>query len=239
MTPHSDIDCARGCLMRGHHTPDCTHTSECPDTCSDHCNGCLPRQAETGNYCWRCTSKFRDALNEIAGLTGYLEALPEGRLATRHNDESTADRRPTKVDQMSLSPAHDELDETQTWVYSWALNLADDLKQRGPFKYRRDGLPDTRRVDAHIKYLLEHITEALSAYWHADLYDEALKLRKRLQLVTGMDQLVHRLNEPCPTCDRRSLTREDGADKVICQNRDCLRVWTEAEYARLAHVAAS
>lgn len=236
---HRNLDCARGCLMAGHHTPDCTHTNECPDTCTDHCEGCLPREAETGNYCWRCTNKFRDALNELCGLTQYLKALPEGKLAARNGDRSTSDRRATKVDQMSPSPAYDELDEVEAWVFSWALNLADDLHQVGPFRYRKDGIPDTTKVDVHTNYLTSHITEVLSADWHEDIYGEALKLRRRLELVTGQDQLVHRINEPCPTCDRRTLTREDGADKVICRNHDCNRVWTEAEYARLAHVAAS
>jgi hypothetical protein len=37
----------------------------------------------------------------------------------------------------------------------------------------------------------------------------------------------------------KSLTRQDGAGQVECQNQDCRRIWHENEYANLAHVAAS
>lgn len=234
----NNIDCANGCLTRGRHIPECTHTDQCPADCTDHCEGCAPKPAETGHYCWRCTNRFRDALKALPELEHSALAMPGGKLITRRRDHA-ADRRPTKVDQLSPAPAIDEADEVASWAYAWALTLADHLHHRGPFIYERSGIPRRQNTHRHITYLLNNIDTVLCAYWSADIYTEATNLERQLRRTTGQDRLVHRIKAPCPSCDQRTLTREDGAEKVTCANRDCNRVWTEDEYARLALVAAS
>lgn len=231
-------DCARGCLIRNKHIPGCDHTHECPHDCPNHCDGCSPKPAETGNYCWRCTNTFRANLTELPDLIDAAAAMPAGRLMTRAKDHHTSDRRPTKVDQMSPSPAHDAADEATTWTYQWALTLADHLHHKGPFTYQRNGIPKMNHR-TFVAYLLGNIDTVLTAYWSGDIWDETRTLHRRLTQATGRDQLTHRIKDPCPSCDHRTLQREDGASKVICRNRDCNRVWTETEYARLAVVAAS
>lgn len=232
-------DCARGCLIHGQHIPGCPHTNECPTDCPNHCEGCAPREAETGNYCWRCTTKLRDALNALPELAVEAHNMPGGRLATTSN-HANADRRPTKVDQLSPSPAVDEVDDVCDWAYTVAVDIADHLGHRnGPFTYRQDGTPHKWALTQHVNYLTNNIDAVLSVEWADDIYENAIGYARRLRLRTGTDQLVHRIKDRCPTCNQRTLTREDGADKVICRNINCNRVWTEDEYARLAVVAAS
>lgn len=231
-------DCTRGCLLTNQHIPDCTCTHECPDH-PGHCEGCLPKPATVGHYCDRCAGKFRDALTAIPELAALTAGMPGGRLVTKAGDIHTADRKPTKVDQLSLSPAWDEADDAITWAYKWALLVADLNGDTGPFKYAINGLPAVRYVTTHITYLTNRLTQLLTDDYHEEIYTEALGLRRRLELATGTDRLEHRIKDRCPTCDQRTLAREDGASKVVCRNRDCNRVWNEDEYQRLAHVAAS
>lgn len=231
-------DCARGCLLHNRHTPNCTCTPECPDH-TNHCEGCAPKPAETGHYCHRCTEKFRTALVEIPDLAAHLYGMPNQQLATRGHDQATADRTATKVDQISPSPVMDELDEVQQWAYRWALTVADTSADTGPFHYRIDGVPVTSYLSTNIRYLSNRLTRILTDDYHTDLYEETLRWRHRLELITGRDRLEHRIKDPCPSCGQCTLLREDGAAKVICRNNNCNRVWTEAEYSYLARVAAS
>lgn len=229
-------DCARGCLLHNQHIPGCPHTNECPTDCPTHCDGCAPRPAETGNYCWRCTNKFRDALNALPELTAATAGMPGGKLFTA---STNTDRKGTRVNQPSPSPACDEADEVCDWAYTVATDIADHLGHQGPFTYRTNGIPHKGFITQHVTYLTNNIDVVLAVEWAEDIYDNAIGYARRLQLRTGKDQLVHRIKDRCPTCNQRTLTREDGAAKVVCRNRDCNRVWTEDEYARLAVVAAS
>lgn len=233
-------DCTRGCLLTGQHIPDCTCTNECPDH-HDHCEGCLPKPAVVGRYCQRCADKFRDALTAIPDLAATTAHMPGGRLVTKAGDIHTADRKPTKVDQLSLSPAWDEADDAITWAYKWALLVADLNGDAGPFTYTTAGLPavNLATITTHITYLANRLTQLLTDDYHDEIYTDTLNLRRRLQHATGTDRLEHRIKERCPSCNQRTLTREDGASKVVCRNNDCNRVWHEHEYQRLAHVAAS
>ncbi|KNX38087.1 hypothetical protein [Luteipulveratus halotolerans] len=165
--------------------------------------------------------------------------MPGGRLITRTNTD-TPDRRATKVDQHSPAPAIDEVDDVCDWAYDIALAIADHLGHKhGPFRYRVDGVPVKWALTQHITYLTNHVDTVLGVDWHETTYDDAHRYARRLQRRTGTDDLIHRIRERCPSCDQRTLTREDGAGKVLCNNRDCQRIWTEDEYARLAVVVAS
>lgn len=231
-------DCARGCTEQNQHVTDCLCTAECPDH-RDHCDGCLPVDAQIGNYCQPCAGKWRDALDDLTNLIPLVAGMPEGRLSTGGRDTATAWRQASGTRHPSLSPALDEADEAMWWLYSWAETLADQLQHAGPFRYTEAGIPVAREVTTHAQYLRAHADAALSADFHEDLYTETLAWRKRLERATGSDRLTHRIRERCPSCNQRTLLRDDGAGKVICANRDCNRVWYEGEYDWFAHVAAS
>jgi len=225
-------DCARGCVTLDHITT-CLCTNQCPDRAHAHCSGCLPRQAVVGHYCQRCADKFRDALRTIPELVLYVA---NGRTIRKQTAGDTS-RRITKVDQQSPSPAWDTSDEVILWAASWAWVVA-GRPGYDPVRYSNAGLP-IRELTSSISHLTNRLTQALSDDYHAELYDETITLHRRLIYTTGRDELTHRLKEPCPSCDHRTLIREDGADWVECRNKDCRRRWREDEYATLAHVAAS
>lgn len=230
-------DCTRGCTLHGQHNTTCTCTPECGQH-DNHCAGCTPRRADVGHYCQKCADTLRGALTQIPTLTLYAATLPEGRLMSQKVAGDTM-RRATKVDQMSPSPAWDTADEMVWWAHTWALTIADSLNEAGPFKYRTTGVPRPM-LSPSINFILARFTQVLSNEDYCDdLYTETLHLRKNLTRLTGRDAAQDRIKEPCPSCDRRTLIRENGSDKVECRNVDCARVWFEDEYARLAHEAAS
>lgn len=241
-------DCARGCTRHGHHTPTCTCTPECP-THNGHCDGCAPRPATTGRLCQPCTTRITDALTGtthtnkrtgqetwtpgIAQLAAALTQLENGRLNTPHTDTDTTRR--TNVAHHTPSPAWDTAEEVAQWALRMALACADANHHAGPFTYRPDGVPALTTA-ANLNYLRANLT------WYAttmptDLYDETVQTHRGLLNALGVQQLTHRLPEPCPSCDHRTLTRDDGTEYVTC--RHCGRIWTMAEFDWLARSATA
>lgn len=226
--------CIRGCISR-HHQPDCTCTPECGEH-TDHCEGCAPSLAVIGHLCGRCAGRTRDALRAIPELTVHAASRTDGRLSPLHVETDTT-RHGSKPHAPSPSPAWDTAEEVFQWALLTARACADENQHRGPFRYRTDGVPAR-----NLTQLVAYITANLG--WYAEdipveIYEEATGWQRQLTRLAGMDRLTHRLKEPCPTCDRRTLIREDGSNMVECRNRDCGRIWREGEYDFLAHVAVS
>lgn len=226
-------DCARGCILHNNrHQPGCYCTRKCSDYQDhDHCYGCQP---DVGHYCQKCADQFRDSLRSIPQLVTQVAQQP--RLITKQSTGDTS-RRSTKVDQQSPSPAWDLADEIIQWAQAWAWVVA-GRPGYDPVRVDNAGIP-VREISACITHISNRLTQALTESYHMDIWDETTEYARRLELVTGLDRLTHRLKEPCPSCGLRTLTREDGADHVRCANRTCGRTWTEGEYDNLAHVAAS
>jgi len=225
-------DCARGCLLYGLHTPDC------PD--NDQCDGCLPRQAEIGNYCQKCAFKLRDTITALPNLIAGLYRMPGGQLAPPdrvNNGDPT--RRATKVDQISPSPALDAADEAARWLHSWAIDIADQLSERGPFEYTRTGIPvPNPRTEA--RYLTSRLSQLCAHPAINDLTDEALTFQHTMTRTTGTDEADQRIPTPCPECGRRTLMRPNGEDYVTCRNQKCGRAWSSDHHGILAReVSAS
>jgi hypothetical protein len=224
-------DCARGCLLYGLHTPDC------PDT--ETCDGCLPRPAEIGHYCQKCAFQLRDTIDALPALIYDVRTMPGGQLAPfdkTNNGDST--RKATKVDQMSLSPALDTSDEAARWLHSWATDLADMLAERGPFQYRRDGIPEPDPL-REARYLTSRLAQLCAHPVVNDITDEAKKLKHRLTRDAGTDRADQRITKVCPHCERRTLMRPNGEDYVICRNRDCAAVWQVDQLGLLAREHAA
>jgi hypothetical protein len=232
-------DCARGCLLYGLHIPGCGCTLECPEH-EPHCEGCLPREAEIGHYCQKCAFNLRDAIDALPPLIRDVHALPGGSLAPPdrpNNGDPT--RRSTKVDQISPSPAHDTADEAARWLHSWAIAVADELSDRGPFEYRRDGIPVPNPA-AEARYLTARLAHVCASGYANDLTDEARQLRHRLMRAAGADNADQRIAKPCPHCGRRTLMRPNGEEFIQCRNRECAAAWASDELGLLAReVAAS
>ena len=227
-------DCARGCTSLDHITA-CLCTNQCPTRAHNHCTGCLPRAAIIGHYCQKCADKFRDALYEIPDLVTQLAQHP--KMVTKKTSGDTS-RRATKVDQMSPSPAWDFADEVILWAASWAYIIAAGPGYDPSTYHPVTGLP-MRNLTRSISHITNRLTQALTEDYHADLYEETLTFNKKLTFATGMDRLEHRLKDRCPTCDQRTLVRDNGQSFVKCRNRSCGAIWGESEYKRLALVIAS
>lgn len=228
--------CAAGCTYRGRHETGCGCTTDCPKH-DGHCQGCLPRRADVGRLCQRCYDNTRDALRVIPDLTASAAARTDGQL--------NLPKRPTadgihaiNSTPASPSPAWDTADDVITWAWTWAEAAADHLRHAGPFTYTTTGLP-ARILTPCCAYLAAHLERLADWDCAADLAQETTRLAHSLERVSGRDELTHRLKgSRCPSCDQQTLIRHDGAGKVECRNRDCRRVWTEAEYAYLARTAS-
>jgi len=244
-TPPHVHACVRGCTTRNH-TDDCLTSTWCPDhtlACRgcqprphNPCRGCVPSETKVGHYCQECADKFRTNLRDIPHLVTQVAQLPGGRIAHKQSAGDQT-RRTTQVDQTSPSPAWDTADEVIRWAQAWAF-IVSGRREYDPIRYDIAGLPvaDLTSAVAHIS---NRLTQALTEDYHAALFEETTNLHRRLVMATGTDELTHRIKEPCPSCNQRTLIRDDGADKVECRNRRCKRRWAEHEYANLAHVAAS
>lgn len=226
--------CIRGCTTHGRHNPPCTCTHECPDH-PNHCPGCQPTPADTGQWCRHCTTRILQNLTDIPDLTRQAAAREDGLLpAGRRNTQTT--RRPKQTSR-TTSPAWETADEIINWAIAWTDITADHLHQQGPTRYTITATPG-RNLTACITYLRTNIT-TLATHHPQDFYNETTQTHSRLIYATGSDHLTHRIPERCPSCDHKTLIREDGSDRVTCRNRDCGRIWREEEFEFLAHVAAT
>lgn len=226
-------DCTRGCLLYGQHHQSCLCTAECPDH-EPHCEGCLPREAEVGHYCQRCAFQLRDTIDGLPPLIGTVRLMPGGALA-QPDRPNTGDptRRATKVDQISPSPALDAADEAARWLNGWAVAVADELAERGPFEYRNDGIPNPNPA-TEARYLTSRLPHLCSSAYAGDLHDEAKQLMHRLTLAAGADRADQRIPTPCPHCERRTLMRPNGEEHIQCRNPKCASVWQSSELGLLA-----
>lgn len=210
------MNCARGCTYPG-------ADSE-------------PMPAITGHLCHRCAAATRTAIRGLPDLAVQASAHRDGRLTPGREDEPTG-RRAVNPDPASPSPGWNLTDEILRWLYKTAESHADAARSRGPFRYRLDGVPTPQNAVQLAGYILDNLD------WYAtvipnDIYDEATGLHARSERASGRDEFMQRIKKPCPSCDRRTLVREDGTERVICRNKACRVVWLEGDYDWLAHVVS-
>lgn len=227
-------DCIRNCRLLGQHQTSCNCTHECAEH-DDHCKGCLPKQAITGQLCQRCVDRTVEALTAIPDLLAIVEASPDGRMDTPRVDTDTS-RRSVSVHR-TPSPAYDTAEEVAQWALKTAMYCADECQHRGPFTYRPDGVPALTTI-RNLHYIRNNLPW-FAAEYAQEIYDESVQFHRGLLYLTGTALLVHRIKEPCPSCGLKSLIREDGSNQVTCRNRNCGRIWREGEYDWLAHVATA
>lgn len=176
------------------------------------------RLAHTG-----CQTRIVRALRGIPALARHLVTHP---LASTTNPDGTP---AAGYATPSPSPAYDLLDELHRW--------ADDLEA-----YVRDRAkepPHTRprpNVWASMGYLQGRASVLLAAPADTGEAADVLARHRMLQKVTGADQLVHRLGDPCPACGRLSvLQRRDGSDFVVC--RACRAHWDWEQFPHLVRAS--
>jgi hypothetical protein len=192
--------------------------------------------ATTGHLCHHCASTTRQAIRALPQLAATAAAHRDGKLTPGREDNPTGRRTPNP-DPPTPSPGWNLADEILQWLFKTAESHADASRSLGPFRYHRNGIP----APYNAAQLAQHILDNLN--WYAtvipnDIHDEATSLRRRAEQATGHDEYLQRIRKPCPSCDRRTLVREDGTERVICRNRECGLTWHEGDYDWLAHVVA-
>jgi ribosomal protein L37AE/L43A len=191
-------------------------------------------------WCHPCGDRIAAALDRLPGLAGELALRgisDAGRLAA--TGEAGRATHAKVTGSPSGSPAWDAADE----IIEWAVSVEDQL--RAHLHHARvvratvaaSAAVRVNYLDRSVSYLMQWISALLAAPFALDAGRQALELARRAERAAGLDRLVHHLPVPCPSCDTRALTREDGAEQVEC--RACGDVWPEDTYRRLTLVLAS
>lgn len=182
------------------------------------------------------------------GYDPIADALPTGANGARIGGEIVTGTReapvPVNLDLIDLTlPAHgDNLTihgktwwEDQIGHLSVAMEL--DLIVRawaGELEHR---LP-APTVPVLAGWLADRTQWACDHWRGVDVDAQTLSdLRGKLRGVLGeTEQRPERMGAPCPSCDRVTLIRRPGEDKVECADEDCRRVLTAEEYATWARM---
>jgi hypothetical protein len=176
-------------------------------------------------WCRACQADIVDA---IAAFPNLCKDLTPGFLNIS-KDASTGPHT-TAVIPPSPSPAWDQADE----IIRWAVNTEDTLRARIGDLGR--GPRPWRTLSSAVWYLTSHATPLLSCPDAVSIGFDALRMARRLQLVTGMDRVIHKVPGECMVCDRRSLQRSDGDDLVKC--KACGACWDFEYYQFLVKALA-
>jgi hypothetical protein len=182
-----------------------------------------------GRWCGSCVHRVRGDLVDLPALAVQVADSEDGSLNAAPGPVTDAPRAPSPSPR-SVSPAWDEADEVLRWLLSWTDLICEQLALVGPARYSVAAVP-VPNAEACMRFLLEWLS------WPAEhepvqFYDEVTGLHRQLVRATGTDEWVERVTDPCPRCDLRLLTREDGADSVVCGNEDCRAVFRSEAWAR-------
>ncbi|WP_406431576.1 hypothetical protein [Streptomyces sp. NBC_01589] len=184
-------------------------------------------------------------------IRGVLLALPEAVVQTwmaRHrvqrgnsSERVSASKEaplPLRLDVLSLlGPSGDEVlsGEDQEGpvpvvgiLNAWADLVAEQTRQS----------PVGHTVSTLTQFLLDHVEWACRQEWVADFAAELKKLLKTLRQVSGIEPVRILLPVACPTCDLRTMLREEGSGWAA-ECRYCPAVKLSArEYGQLVAAQA-
>jgi len=176
-------------------------------------------------WCRQCQQDITDTIGKFPKL---CSGLTPGDLNT--GADVQVGPRVAAIVPPTNSPAWDQADE----IIRWAVNTEDTLRARIGDLGR--GSRPWRDLGSAIYYLTAHATPLLCGPDAVAIGFDALRMSRRLQLVTGTDRVIHRLPGVCMVCKRKGLQRKDGDDLVKC--RACGACWDWEYYQFLAHAHA-
>ena len=198
----------------GQHDPD-WHPSGAPVWCLDHARMIEAR------------------LQRIPRLAAAVAIRRDGALVK--GTESPLEVVAKALDPASPSPAWDAVDAVLRWARWWRDTLA---QQIGRWDHDH-GAVTTALLPAHdlaadVDYLGRHLTPLLVGPDAVAAGQAVLMMASNLERGAGQEAAKHALSAPCPKCDRLSLWRLDGSERVECAAPGCALVTDWDTYQRAA-----
>jgi len=188
------------------------------------------RPAEPDADCWlgepvwcpECTGKVALRLAELDDLAARLGAEADG-----HRDSSGLERVTSSSEPASPSPAADDLDEMHLMLSGWegiyrAIKGWQSPPPRGDL---------ASRETACIDWLRRHLAGLLAdPDIGADFGREVLQWHR--ETAGSAKAGARKLRKPmrCPSCRLLMLFWTEGEERVNCENDDCGRILSLAEY---------
>lgn len=194
------------------------------------------RDSDLSRTCRPCRNRVRGL------LLGLPEAVVQCWMARHRVQRGTSNERvsaskeapiPLRLDVLNLlGPSADGVlsGEDQEGpvpvvgvLSTWADLVAEHTRQK----------PVSHTVSALTQFLLDHIEWACRQEWVSDFAEELEGLTKTLRRVSGIEPVRVLLPVTCPTCDLRTMVREEGSGWAA-ECRYCSVVKLSArEYAQL------
>jgi Zn ribbon nucleic-acid-binding protein len=189
-------------------------------------------------WCLGCARAIAAGLRRIPTLTAQVAVNRDGTLVRGRG--AAMEVRVARLDPASPSPAWDVVDHVLRWARGWADTLASQLGRwdDDPGDLTPAGLP-VYDLAADVTYLEHHLTPLLVGPDAVEAGRAVLSMARHLERGAGQEAAKHPLQAPCPACDRLSLWRLDGSERVECAAPGCGAVMTWEEYLRAAAALAA
>ncbi|MEU5030193.1 hypothetical protein [Streptomyces milbemycinicus] len=196
----------------------CGRTSDLPRSCRpcrNRVRGLLLGLPEAVAQCWMARHRLRAGCQSERVQTSKSAPIPL-RMDVLNLLGPSADRTLSGEDQEGPVPVEGVLS-------SWSDLVAEQTRQK----------PVSRTVSGLTQHLLDHVEWACRQDWVADFAEELEGLTKTLRRVSGIEAIRILLPVLCPTCDLRTMVREEGSGWAA-QCRHCPAVRLSArEYGQL------
>lgn len=171
------------------------------------------RETDLPRTCRPCRNRIRGLLLGLPELVAHTW-LARHRVQRGTNERVSASKSappPLRLDVLSLlGPSADaaltgEDQEGSVPVVgvlsAWSDLVAEQTRQK----------PVSRTVSGLTQHLLDHVEWACRQEWVADFAEELEGLTKSLRKVSGIEPIRILLPVTCPTCDLRTMVREEGS----------------------------
>ncbi|MFE6305015.1 hypothetical protein [Nocardiopsis sp. NPDC057823] len=173
-------------------------------------------------WCPRCTGAIRAALADLDNLAALLAATADGH----RGQGDDRDRVTASAEAPSPSPIADVLDQ----LYGYLSTIEGQWRQARDYGSRPARSRGAGALTTVIAWLGRHLDDILADPGSTGFGTSVLKWQRLLQRMTKTQPERRRRAAPCPRCDRRTLIYEEDRGLVRCENPDCGRVMTPAEY---------
>jgi hypothetical protein len=236
--------------------------------CGNVCGGCLPRPAARGVLCHWCAQRFASDLATAPALVRHLRLMahptagvkPQSEVATGGDasQASVLSRAVTDADDLhaliakfaaewvDAHPGSSGPDES--WSRRTRQTLSGNEYGQWVVRSRVVGIRDAVATELLVGWLLPHFEWLTEQPWAGEARAELSELTASLNARWPTDDTRERPipGIPCPRCDHVALTYTPASwyrapFKVVCQNPECGRPFSEDEWERLValHTARS